>query len=85
MEVCLPLFGLWLAVNDETDPNNESPLNSHAAQLWEHQVGTFHTDSWLLTVFVCLWQEEYKRVLLKKYKEGVNGGQAKSVEGNQGS
>lgn len=32
------------------EPNNDSPLNSYAAKLWENQ-------------------EEYKRVLTKKYAE----------------
>lgn len=32
------------------EPNNDSPLNVNAAQLWQNQ-------------------EEYKRVLLKKYRE----------------
>lgn len=32
------------------EPNNDSPLNSYAAKLWDNQ-------------------EEYKRVLIKKYAE----------------
>jgi len=49
------------------EPNPDSPLNAHAATLWANQVRKFSLRTSIPCLSSGLSQEEYKKVLLKKY------------------
>ena len=62
------------------EPNNESPLNTHAAELWANKVTSEHPNitnliyrlvSDILTPFHILvfLQVQYKKYLLEKYEK----------------